>query len=117
MLVRLVGEIVDFDLLEIKQQIADAKNKIEVASVNNFVNHRPIETLNAPVIETQTSVSTGAVCVAAETVESAAASDLDSDEREWNIPEEIINKTTPDESVDGAAEAAANLVKGARKSK
>jgi hypothetical protein len=30
--------MVDFDLLEIKQQIADAKNRIEVANVNEFVN-------------------------------------------------------------------------------
>ena len=97
------GEIVDFDLLEIKQQIADAKNRIDVASVNDFVNHRPvaainIETLNAPVRNVQASSQ-------------VMQNELDADDRDWEVPA----AKPVDDKVSGAAAAAEALIKGKAK--
>jgi hypothetical protein len=89
------GEIVDFDLLAIKQQIADAKsNRIEVASVSKFVDHRPVEIETAVVLPAQTS-----------------AAEFEED-RNWEVPENAIVDSTQDAETAGALDEATKLVKG-----
>jgi hypothetical protein len=103
--------MVDFDLLEIKQQIADAKNRIEVANVNEFVNHRPvvnaIDTLNAPRPAVREVVTPPVAPQVAE-----VQNELDADDRDWDVP---ATQVQHDVSTSGAAAAAAELVKGRKK--
>lgn len=88
------GEIVDFDLMAIKQQIADAKNKVEVAVTQNFVDHRPVIIEQAVLPPVQKTI--------------------DEDEsRDWDIPESVV--ATSEQSSDGALAAATDLVKPRKK--
>jgi hypothetical protein len=87
--------------LEIKQQIADSKNKIEVATVSDFVDHRPvtvsnIDSFNVPKPAVQQAVA------------APIANELDADERDWDVPTSAVASDT---STTGAAEAAEALVR------
>ena len=80
--------------MAIKQQIADAKNKVEVAVTQNFVDHRPV------VIE--------------QAVLPPVSNVVDEDDRSWDIPESVA-ATAQIQSTDGALAAAADLVKPRKK--
>lgn len=90
------GEMVDFDLLAIKQQIADAKNRVEVVATQDFVDHRPVHAVTQAV--------------------QPPAAKIDDDRNDWEIPASVLDAASNSaNSTDGALAAAADLVKSGKR--